>query len=210
MEASTTVNEMLLTGKKIFVPSYQSAYSWETPSEHKNQKTHTDVFLLDLIDYNKSGADYPYYFGHFLFEKKPDRSFGMIDGQQRLTTIIIFLSALYTRLKSIKELTEDDIVLYENMIKRKSNYIFSTVDYDNQLFKYYVINQTKKDKNGMNTESAKRIVKAFDFFTKAFTNKDDAYLTKMLKTVNEASCTTHLAKNESEAIQMFIFQNNRG
>jgi len=32
----------------------------------------------------------------------------------------------------------------------------------------------------------------------------------MLKTVNEASCSTHPVKNESEAIQMFIFQNNRG
>jgi hypothetical protein len=32
----------------------------------------------------------------------------------------------------------------------------------------------------------------------------------MLKTVSEASCTTHPVKNESEAIQMFIFQNNRG
>ena len=25
-----------------------------------------------------------------------------------------------------------------------------------------------------------------------------------------ASCTTHIVKNEAEAIQMFIFQNNRG
>lgn len=32
----------------------------------------------------------------------------------------------------------------------------------------------------------------------------------MLKTVNEASCSTHSVENESEAIQMFIFQNNRG
>jgi hypothetical protein len=32
----------------------------------------------------------------------------------------------------------------------------------------------------------------------------------MLHTVTKAVCTTHLVKNESEAIQMFIFQNNRG
>lgn len=32
----------------------------------------------------------------------------------------------------------------------------------------------------------------------------------MLETVQNASCTTHLVKDESEAIQMFIFQNNRG
>ena len=209
MEASTTVNKML-AGNKIFVPSYQRAYSWETPSERKNQKTQTDVFLSDLIDYNKSTAKTPYYFGHFLFEEKSNSHFGVIDGQQRLTTIVIFLSALFTRLKTIRELTEDEEVLYENMIKRKSNYIFSTVDYDNQLFKDYVVEQTKKNKIGLETESARRIVKAFDFFSKNFEDKDESYLTEMLKTVSEASCTTHPVKNESEAIQMFIFQNNRG
>ena len=200
----------MLAGNKIFVPSYQRAYSWETPSGQKNQKTQTDIFLFDLVDYNKSVTKSPYYFGHFLFEEISDSCFGVIDGQQRLTTIVIFLSALFTRLKAIRKLTEDEEVLYENMIKRRSNYIFSTVDYDSQLFKDYAIDQTKKNKNGLETESARRIVKAFDFFTKEFKNKDELYLTKMLKTVSEASCTTHPVKNESEAIQMFIFQNNRG
>jgi hypothetical protein len=32
----------------------------------------------------------------------------------------------------------------------------------------------------------------------------------MLSTISEATCTTHPVQNESEAIQMFIFQNNRG
>ncbi|MFA7402218.1 MAG: DUF262 domain-containing protein, partial [Bacteroidales bacterium] len=211
MEASTTINKML-AGNKIFVPTYQRAYSWETPSQDnsRNLKTHTDVFLQDLLDYNRSSAKTPYYFGHFLFEEKGDSYFGVIDGQQRLTTIVIFLSALYYKLKTYRALTEDEEVLYENMIKRKSNYIFSTVDYDNQLFKDYVIDQTKKNKNGLETESARRIVKAFDFFTSSFADKDEEFLIKMLKTVSEATCTTHPVKNESEAIQMFIFQNNRG
>jgi hypothetical protein len=209
MEASTSINEML-AGTRIFVPSYQRAYSWETPVDKSTTKTQTDVFLSDLEEYNKSSVKTPYYFGHFLFEEKSKNVYGVIDGQQRLTTIVIFLSALFARLKVIRKLTEDEEVLYENMIKRKSNYIFSTVDYDDQLFKDYVVEQIKKDKNGLETESSKRIVKAFDLFSKTFSHKDEIYLTKMLKTVSEASCTTHPVKNESEAIQMFIFQNNRG
>jgi len=211
MEPSTTVNNML-AGNKIFVPAYQRAYSWETPSDDKNKntKTHTDVFLQDLIDYNRSLVESPYYFGHFLFEEKGGRNFGVIDGQQRLTTIIIFLSALFTRLKELRTLTEEQDFLYKSMVKLGSNYTFATVDYDKQLFIDYVLNQTKKDKNGIETESARRIVKAFDFFSKSFADKDEQFLTKMLKTVSEATCTTHPVKNESEAIQMFIFQNNRG
>lgn len=211
MEASTTINRMI-AGNKIFVPTYQRAYSWETPSGIKNDKTktQTDVFVSDLEEYNRSTAKTPYYFGHFLFEEKSDTEFGVIDGQQRLTTIVIFLSALFTKLETIRELTEDEEVLYENMIKRKNRYRFSTVDYDNQLLKDYVIDRIKKDKNGLETESARRIVKAFDFFNETFKDKDEVYLVKMLETVSQASCTTHPVKNESEAIQMFIFQNNRG
>lgn len=209
MEASTTINK-LLAGNKIFVPAYQRAYSWDTELDKNKTQKHVNVFLTDLEDYNKSSASTPYYFGHFLFEEKNESNFGVIDGQQRLTTIIIFLSALFSRLKKIRSLTENEEVLFENMIKRKSNYIFSTVEYDNQLFKDYVIDQTKKNKNGLDTESARRIVNAFDFFSKALIEKDQVYLTKMLKTINEASCSAHSVKNESEAIQMFIFQNNRG
>lgn len=211
MEATTTINEML-EGNKIFVPTYQRSYSWETPLQDNNMsfKTHTDVFLQNLIDYNQSSATTPYYFGHFIFEEKEDRLFGIIDGQQRLTTIIVFLSVLFNKLSSYRYLTEAEIMLKENMIKRRGNYIFSTADCDNQMFKDYVIDQVKKNKNGFETESARRIINAFEFFTKSFADKDEKFLTTMLKTVSEARCTTYRVKNGSEAVQIFIFQNNRG
>ena len=96
------------------------------------------------------------------------------------------------------------------MIKRNSTYRFSTEDYDNQFFRDYVIDQSRRHKNGLDTESARRIVKAFDYFVEQLANKDDLFLSQMLTTISQASCTTHQVKNESEAIQMFIFQNNRG
>ena len=208
MEPSTTIRRML-GERKIIVPTYQRAYSWETPNENFNKKTHTDVFLKDLEDYNKSNSVSTYYFGHFLFEDKQTH-FCVIDGQQRLTTIVIFISALFKKLKSIRNLSEFETECYEDIIKRNSTVRLQTVDYDNQLFKDYVIDQTKKDKKGLETESTKRIIQAFDFFTKQLAEKDESYLVKMLKTISESSCTTHPVKNESEAIQMFIFQNNRG
>ena len=188
MKATTTVNKML-AGNKIFAPTDQRAYSWDTEFDKSKTPKHVNVFLSDLEDYNKSLATTPYYFGHFLFEEKSEGNFGVIDGKQRLTTIVIFLSALFSKLKSIRTLTENEVVLFENMIKRKSNYIFLTVDNNNQLFKDYVVDQIKKNKNGLETESAKRIVNAFDFFTKALSDKDEVYLSKMLKTVYEASCS---------------------
>lgn len=208
MEASTTIRKMM-AGNKIVVPVYQRAYSWDTPIEKSDRNTQTDVFLSDLEEYSRSNANSPYYFGHFLFEEK-NQEFNVIDGQQRLTTIVIFLSALFTKLKAIRSLSEEEEVCFEDMVKRRSAMRFSTVDYDNQLFIDYVIEQTKSDRNGLDTESSRRIVRAFDFFKKQLSEKSEDYLTKMLSIISEATCTTHPVHNESEAIQMFIFQNNRG
>lgn len=56
MDASTTINQML-SGNKIFVPTYQRAYSWEDKQ--------TKQFLVDLQDYVESHTASSYYFGHF-------------------------------------------------------------------------------------------------------------------------------------------------
>ena len=209
MKASTTIKEML-AGNKIFVPTYQRAYSWDTEFDKSKTPKQVNVFLSDLESYNNSSTKSPYYFGHFLFEEKENSIFGIIDGQQRLTTIVIFLSALFTRLKQIRPWKENEEESFEDIILRKSTYRFETVDYDKQLFRDYVIHQSKKNKNGLETESAKRIVDAFDFFVSQLADKDESYLLKMLDSVQNSSCTNHPVKDESEAIQMFIFQNNRG
>jgi hypothetical protein len=208
MEVSTTIRKMM-AGNRIVVPSYQRAYSWDTPVEKTSRNTQTDVFLSDLEEYSKSNAKSPYYFGHFLFEESNQR-FCVIDGQQRLTTIVIFLSILFSMLKTIRSLTEEERFCYEDIVKRGSRICFSTVDYDNQLFIDYVIEQTKSDHSGLDTESARRIVKAFDFFKQQLSTKPESYLTKILSIISNATCTTHPVQNESESIQMFIFQNNRG
>lgn len=200
----------MLQGNRLFVPTYQRAYSWDTETDVTKSPKQINVFLSDLESHIKSSTKSPYYFGHFLFEEKPDKKFGVIDGQQRLTTIIIFLSVLFQKLKSIRHLKEDEQEAFEDTIKRNSTYRFETVDFDSQLFKDYVIDQIKKDRKGLETESAKRIVKAFDFFSERLSNKDEMYLSKMLDTVRSSICTNHPVTDESEAIQMFIFQNNRG
>lgn len=208
METSTTIRKMLASNK-IVVPVYQRAYSWDTPIEKSDKNTQTDVFLSDLEEYSRSNMNSPYYFGHFLFEEK-EQEFNVIDGQQRLTTIVIFLSTLFTKLKSIRILSEEEEICYEDMVRRRSTIRFGTVKYDNQIFIDYVIDQNKPDHIGLETESSRRIVRAFDFFKTHLSHKSEEYLTKMLSIIGGSVCTTHLVQNESEAIQMFIFQNSRG
>lgn len=209
MEALTNIENMLY-GNEIFVPTYQRAYSWETDLKTNDSPKQVNVFLSDLMDYINSQSSSPYYFGHFLFENKGCRCYGIIDGQQRLTTITIFLAVLFKRLKTLREFSEEETFAYQSMIKLGSKYRFKTVDYDNQLFKDYVVNQVKTEHNGLETESQKRIVAAFDYFTRELGNMTEDCIVKLLNAVKESSCTTHVVENEAEAIQMFIFQNNRG
>jgi hypothetical protein len=227
MDTATTIRQMIMNNK-IRVPDYQRAYSWETRRDGSYRMTHTDVFLSDLEEHLSSKARSAYYFGHFLFEEKhhdiemddgsirEDQVFYVIDGQQRLTTIEIFLSALFRRISDIRALSEYETVSREDLLKRNSTYRFSTVQYDRDVFEDYVIDgenrelMRQEDIRQLETESARRIVFAFNYFVKALSKKEPNQLTGLLEVICKASCTTHVVTKESDAIQMFIFQNNRG
>jgi hypothetical protein len=194
----------------IYVPNYQRAYSWDTPKEGFHGKTQTDVFLNDLEKYVDTGNDAKYFFGHFLLQKKTDEKFAIIDGQQRLTTIVIFLSCVRERLKSLRELADDEETLFEDIIKRKNFYKFETVSYDGQFFKDYIIDRKIIDQNSLETQSAKRAATAYDYFTDKLSVKSEKALCGLLDVVANAFCTVYFVENESEAARMFIFQNDRG
>lgn len=53
MNPSTTVQNML-ANKRIVVPAYQRAYSWETPNPTSTRTTQTDVFLSDLEEIGRA------------------------------------------------------------------------------------------------------------------------------------------------------------
>ncbi|WP_316820833.1 DUF262 domain-containing protein [Pedobacter gandavensis] len=210
MKASTNIREML-AGNRIYVPTYQRAYSWETPREGSERKTQTDVFLSDLEENIRSNNSNPYYFGHFLFEEKENNKYAVIDGQQRLTTISIFLSVLFRCLKKKKvQLSIEDNQIFQDTIQCNHIDRFQTVEYDKDFFKDYVINQSIEDDKTLEYQSAKRIKYAYDYFLNKLMLKEPDELEKLLNSTITASCSTYNVKNESEAIQMFIFQNNRG
>lgn len=202
MESVTTIRRMM-AGNTVIVPKYQRAYSWDEKQRAQ--------FVKDLDDYISSCSQTPYYFGHFLFENTSTSGvFNIIDGQQRLTTIEIFLCAVFSRLSNLRELSDTELEIKEDIIKRNSTYRFKTVEYDNPFFKDYVIDQTKLNKDGIETQSAKRLAMAFDSFSKSLEEVNAQGLEKYIETIANSACTTHVVGNEAEAIQMFIFQNDRG
>lgn len=82
IESKDTDIESLLDGSYFHIPRFQRPYSWD--DENIND------FWNDLIA-NK-GEDY--FIGSMVVYKKAKQQFGVVDGQQRLTTITILLCVL--------------------------------------------------------------------------------------------------------------------
>lgn len=187
----------------IKVPDYQRAYSWDD--------TQIEQFLLDIKEYiDKKGINY--YIGHFLFEKKDNKKIDyIIDGQQRLTTIIIFLSSAFEKIKKLNngELSAEELNIYKSIIEENGKIKFSTVDYDNKLFKERVIGR-EKGVIKPETQSQNRILEAVKYFNKKLEKETIENLINMVKIITNASCTLNEVLNQSEAVQMFIYQNDRG
>lgn len=187
----------------IKVPDYQRAYSWE--------EKQIEQFLLDIKEY--LDKDINYYIGHFLFEKNKDNEkIGyIIDGQQRLTTIIIFLSSTFEKIKKLNngELSAEELNIYKSIIENNGEIKFSTVDYDNKLFKERVIYR-EKGVVKPDTQSQSRILEAVKYFNKKLEKETIENLINMVKIITNASCTLNEVLNQSEAVQMFIYQNDRG
>lgn len=83
-----SINDLFFSPEKATyeIPIYQRNYAWE--------KDEIAALICDVYDEYKKGIDRPYYIGTLVSYPKGDNTYEIIDGQQRLTTIRLILSAL--------------------------------------------------------------------------------------------------------------------
>ncbi|MBF8964288.1 DUF262 domain-containing protein [Pontibacter sp. FD36] len=203
MESITIEKLFDSKNRKFEIPSYQRAYSWDD----KNIKQ----FIEDL-----ENAETHYYLGHFLFEVKEDNILYVIDGQQRLTTCIIFFSCLKKELeKRVKErqvvsLDLEDITDYYLKDIRKGTQKFKTVRDDNNFFLEEIIESKKEHSQEVDTASKGRIREAKGIFSGVFSETTTEVLEKWCQLIEEATVTEFIVKDKVQATQVFAFQNDRG
>mgnify|MGYP001041664417 FL=1 len=95
MKANDTQIRIFLEGTKQFiVPLFQRTYSWKKGNIQK---------LWEDLEDIKNGDESTHFFGSFVTMPVPSSASGVskytiIDGQQRLVTIFIFLAALRNRI----------------------------------------------------------------------------------------------------------------
>jgi len=189
-KTAESIQQLFKSSKSIRIPAYQRAYSWE-----KKQCTQ---FLDDLVE--QKGKKY--YLGQFLFEKDGNTLF-IIDGQQRLTTTILFLSAI----AKIKIQRGDNIDSIRDVYLTD---VFKTIDDDQVIFKKVTQKHLVSAIDDTETISQKRIIEAFNFFVTELSKLDTESLNLIQQTLENAVISTFYITNKVEATQVFEYQNNRG
>jgi len=173
----------------IRIPAYQRAYTWE--------KKQWKQFLEDLIE--QKGK--VYYLGQFLFEEEGNTLY-IIDGQQRLTTTVIFMSVVSV-IKESRNIENDIKILYLNDS-------FKTIDDDQIIFKKVTQKYFNAILEDAETLSQKRIANASVYFKNELVKLSDNDLNEIQITLENAVISTFIIKNKAEAVQVFEYQNNRG
>lgn len=108
-----TINDLLSDKKADFlIPDYQRPYAW---NEEQCQTLWDDIFLFSFPDNNYEAFDEneEYFLGSIVTYKNEHGKSEVIDGQQRLTTLMLILRAFYDKFANMQDrnsiLTRDRI-----------------------------------------------------------------------------------------------------
>ena len=206
---SITIKTLFCSKERFIIPEYQRAYSWSKPQREQ--------LIQDLRD-----AKNNYYLGHYLFEKRegyPDTYF-IIDGQQRMTTIVIFMSCMIHALmnRHVSDVNVNALrrqFLYDTSDAQK----FHTVSYDDDFFRVEIVNRDNRiegeedqfdDEKLFDSSSKRHIRHCREYFDDVFAETSTEELKRWLELVCQSKVTFFEVEHKEDAAQIFAFQNDRG
>ena len=190
----------LFDGRKIFnIPKYQRAYAWE-------EKQLSD-FVEDIENQN---PDRNYFFGTILLQEQQRRDrfemVDIVDGQQRITTIIIFMKLLLAqRKKTSNDVTmlEDTYIQFHNRPKLR---VLKT---DNDFFISYILQDNRPDDSQVHTPSQRRLLTAKDFLSQWLEGHADK-AEELIDKIESMKVLTYSVEDNAEAALIFETTNDRG
>jgi len=197
-----TLND-LFDGKKIFkVPEYQRAYAWG------------DKQLSDFIDdFKNQKLNKDYFFGTILFQETGKRGaydiIEIVDGQQRITTLIIFLNSLLSLLTDCDKDTKE--LYLETYIKYKTAYKLEVLSEDNEFFSTYILENNDLPPDIISTPAQKKLLSAKKYFDAILESEfTQTQLKEILQKVENTKVLTYSVQDKSEATLIFETTNDRG
>ncbi|MFZ2279996.1 MAG: DUF262 domain-containing HNH endonuclease family protein [Prosthecobacter sp.] len=193
---------------RIKVPDYQRAYSWESKQ--------IDLFIGDLVSNANRGG---YYFGHFIVEDSASYV-ELVDGQQRFTTVVLFLL--------VCQIKRPDLCIQGifDLVER-----FETVGYDQSaLLKIRKMSPGWLEGRGNAEPKNEAIIEAFSLEEKSFTYSqrrlalavwqfhrafekgrlEASHIPSYIQMLCDSLCSCHVAKDKTVAVNIFEMHNTRG
>lgn len=189
----------IFNGKTFFsIPDYQRSYAWE-------EKQLRDFFEDYMNNYNSQ----EYYYGTILLQmtKKDKKEFcDIVDGQQRFTTLIIFMKCLISRLSSMEY--GETAMLYKHFIKNGDLCILKLQADDNDFFSTVILDDKKASET--KTPAQKRLLYAKAFFEDKIKCCSDEQIEELLDRVCSTNVLIYLIQDSIEAAMIFETTNDRG
>lgn len=193
--------------KHFIIPVYQRAYSWE--------KEQWKAFLDDLKE--QIEGENNYFYGNILLETiQKDVKYEVIDGQQRLTTLSIFIRSLLNVLQERQTETAEEQTLSDFSIESKvaiflknnGNIKLRPVDYDRACYDALIIDDQQDFP--ISTPSQARIKEAKLYFIHELKQLSTEKILKILSKLESTELTTIELKGKKDSALMFELENNRG
>lgn len=243
----------LFESRRIFnIPRYQRGYSWEEKQlqdfvsdlgspdsgspgngEETGQKEATNSRAVAKkrtgTDRAEKAVSRDYFFGTLLLQIRPSEGhfkiIDIVDGQQRLTTLVIFMRLLLQKL----EVAGDDVaILRESYVKYRSQYKLRVLEYDNDFFRRFIMEDTivedalVKDRvagdgesqqgieGTIKTPSQRRMIEAKTFFAGVLENASLETARYYRERIERAKVLTYAVSDNAEATLIFETTNDRG
>ena len=182
----------------FIIPAYQRSYSWD--------EEQCEAFFYDLEEQVKSNNSY--FFGNIVVEQKNNEDIKeIIDGQQRLTTILIFIRTIYEYIKDKDNLPIQNVT--ELFFEDKKRVKFHPMNMDYKYF-YETIIKGKNINQKLKTISQKRLLNSRKYFIKKMKNKNMEEIIEMFNKIIFSNITLTTLMQKVESAFMFELQNNRG
>lgn len=184
----------LFSNLKLTVPKYQRPYSWNIDKWQG---------ILETINNNENN-----FFGNIILCRDVKSNIvDIIDGQQRLLTVIILICAL------MKKIPDDSLLKFSRSVsipaffneKIKNGILVSSNEKDQESL-INIINSAS-NKNNEKIPKKTLIEKCFFYFYKNINNQDIELIFENMKKLIFAKC---LVEDESQAIDIFVSMNTKG
>lgn len=185
--------EDLVKNRYFNVPDYQRGYSWE--EDQVNDLTKDIEHIAE--------KDHKHYTGTLVISRKEDeKRYDIVDGQQRITTLIILLKCLSEKLPSERE------HIYENYIFRGDEYVLQTNKETREYFRENILKDSSDGEEDL--KSLRNLRDAKQFLTK-WLNENQHRLELIYQVVTQKLGFLCFAPSKTAEIGiMFEVINNRG